>query len=167
MSYGLLPAVICLLSGSALVILEVMLPGFGLPGLSGIVLLCAGTFFLGKVVGAALAVIIMACLLVVLAGIAFAILHSAAKGKLYQSRLFLKAKDLSEESGGAGRDLTGLKGRASSALRPAGIGEFDGDRYSVVSEGAFIAEGTPIEVLREERGSLVVRAVSEEKEQDR
>ena len=140
MSYGLLPAVICLLSGSALVILEVMLPGFGLPGLSGIVLLCAGTFFLGKVVGAALAVIIMACLLVVLAGIAFAILHSAAKGKLYQS---------------------------SSALRPAGIGEFDGDRYSVVSEGAFIAEGTPIEVLREERGSLVVRAVSEEKEQDR
>ncbi|MBR1409460.1 MAG: hypothetical protein IJ573_11330 [Clostridia bacterium] len=167
MSYGLLPAVICLVFGSALVILEVMLPGFGLPGISGIVLLCGGTFFLGKVVGATIAVIVMACLLIVLAVIAFAILHSAARGKLFQSRLFLKAKDLGEESGGAGKDLTGLKGRASSALRPAGIGEFDGDRYSVVSEGAFIAEGTLIEVLREERGSLVVRAVSEKEGQDR
>ena len=60
MSYGLLPAVLCLLFGSGLVILEVLLPGFGLPGVSGIVLLCGGTYFLGKVVGAAMAVIIMA-----------------------------------------------------------------------------------------------------------
>ena len=167
MSYGLLPAVLCLLFGSGLVILEVLLPGFGLPGVSGIVLLCGGTYFLGKVVGAAMAVSIMACLRVVLAIAAFAILHSAAKGKLFRSRLFLGARDLGDAKKEQDGGWTGKRGRASSALRPAGIADFDGERRNVVSEGAFIAEGTEIEVLREERGALVVRAVETDGTEER
>jgi membrane-bound serine protease (ClpP class) len=105
------------------------------------------------------ALVIMACLLVVLAIAAFAILHSAAKGKLFRSRLVLGARDLGDAKDVQDGGWTGKRGRASSALRPAGIADFDGERRNVVSEGAFIAEGTEIEVLREERGALVVRAV--------
>ena len=37
------PILLCLILGAALMIVEVFLPGFGLPGVSGIVLIGAGT----------------------------------------------------------------------------------------------------------------------------
>ena len=37
-----LPILLCLLLGAALMIVEVFLPGFGLPGISGIVLIGVG-----------------------------------------------------------------------------------------------------------------------------
>ena len=37
-----LPILLCLMLGAALMIVEVFLPGFGLPGVSGIVLIGAG-----------------------------------------------------------------------------------------------------------------------------
>ena len=37
-----LPAILCLISGFALVVVEMFIPGFGLPGISGIILLVVG-----------------------------------------------------------------------------------------------------------------------------
>ena len=161
MHYAYLPAIICLLFGSAMVILETVLPGFGLPGISGIVLLCAGTYFLGKAGGALIAVIVMVLLLIALLVLAFSILHSAASGRLSRSKLFLRARDLAEHSNGTEKSMIGETGIATSTLRPAGIGNFDGRRMSVVSDGAFIEEGTSIVVIREEHGALVVHPVKE------
>jgi len=44
--------------------------------------------------------------------------------------------------------LLGLRGRAVTPLRPAGTAEIDGRRIDVVSDGAFIAAGTDVEVAR-------------------
>ena len=37
-----LPLILCLLAGVALLVVEVFVPGFGLPGISGLLLLSAG-----------------------------------------------------------------------------------------------------------------------------
>ena len=57
--------------------------------------------------------------------------------------------------------LVGKRGRTSSVLRPAGIGDFDGVRLNVVTEGDFIESGRPIEIARVEGARIVVRARQE------
>jgi membrane-bound serine protease (ClpP class) len=52
-------------------------------------------------------------------------------------------------------DLVGLRGVAITALRPAGIGVFEGRRMDVVSRGDFLEAGTRIEVA-EAHGNRVV-----------
>ena len=156
---GMLTAVICLAAGFILVLIEAIIPGFGLPGIAGIALLTAGGAMLGAVKGAAAAAVTMCVLLAVLAACAVLLLRAASKGRLDRSRLFLKASDPAGDGASPGDALSpGSRGVAKSALRPAGIGEFDGRRVSVVTEGGFIEAGAPIEVLRTEGRKTVVRA---------
>ena len=42
-----LPSVLCLIVGTGLIILEMVLPGFGIPGISGIALVVIGIFVTG------------------------------------------------------------------------------------------------------------------------
>ena len=53
-----LPIIFCTLLGAALIVIEVFLPGFGLPGISGIALICASvvmiTMHFGLLTGATL-----------------------------------------------------------------------------------------------------------------
>ncbi|MCE9614089.1 MAG: hypothetical protein K8T26_07415 [Lentisphaerae bacterium] len=51
--------------------------------------------------------------------------------------------------------LVGRRGVATTPLRPAGIGEFDGERLSVIARGAYIDSGRPI-VVAEARGNRIV-----------
>ncbi len=55
--------------------------------------------------------------------------------------------------------LVGRQGVARTSLRPAGKAEFDGDYIDVFSEGGYIDAGTPIEVVRREGNRVVVREV--------
>ena len=48
-----------------------------------------------------------------------------------------------------------------TALRPAGIGEFDGVKLNVVSDGEFIAMDKPIRVQSVEGNRIVVRELIE------
>ena len=51
------------------------------------------------------------------------------------------------------------EGKTLSVLRPSGIGDFDGMRLNVVTEGEFIENGTPIRIVRVEGGKIVVKAM--------
>jgi membrane-bound serine protease (ClpP class) len=53
----------------------------------------------------------------------------------------------------------GKKGRASSALRPAGIAEIEGERVDVVSDGELIDAGQFVEVTHVDGNRIVVRRV--------
>lgn len=57
------------------------------------------------------------------------------------------------------RRWLGRRGTAASPLRPAGIADLEGERVDVVSEGEYIAAGTPIEVVRVEGNRIIVRRV--------
>ena len=56
--------------------------------------------------------------------------------------------------------LIGRRGRAVTALRPAGIGDFDGERLSVVTHGTFVDQGSPIVVAEVEGNRIIVDAVT-------
>ena len=52
--------------------------------------------------------------------------------------------------------LVGRRGTAITTLRPSGIIEIQGRRLDAVSEGEFIAPGTPIIVVEDKGLSVVV-----------
>ena len=60
--------------------------------------------------------------------------------------------------------FAGKKGVAKSKLRPSGVAEIDGERVSVVSEGMIIEAGTPIEVIEVSGHRVVVKEAEEKKE---
>ena len=154
-----LPLALCLLLGMGLIVAEVFLPGFGLPGVAGIALVGVGTILAGMHFGALTAVALLLVIIAVLAMLISWILRSAAKGDVSQSKLFLHQKD---ELGDQQQDmqvLVGHDGKTLSVLRPSGIGDFDGVRLNVVTEGEFIENGTPIRIVRVEGGKIVVKAI--------
>jgi membrane-bound serine protease (ClpP class) len=53
--------------------------------------------------------------------------------------------------------LVGQLGEAETTLRPAGKARVAGQRLDVVTDGGFVAAGTPIEVLSVDDGRIVVR----------
>ena len=84
-----LPLIICLIAGVALLVVEVFVPGFGLPGISGIVLLVAGVVLTwnnyGMAAGLSVSLIALA-----LAGIAVSMsIKSASHGRISRSALIL------------------------------------------------------------------------------
>lgn len=151
-----LPMLLCLLLGSGLIIVEVFLPGFGLPGISGIVLVGVGAALAGAHFGALVAVGLLLVIIAVLAVLVSWVLRSAASGSMNTSELFLHEKD---EFGGQSdmQVFVGKHGRTMSTLRPAGIGDFDGVRLNVVTEGGFIEHGSEIEIIRVEGSRIVVK----------
>ena len=154
-----LPLALCLLLGMGLIVVEVFLPGFGLPGVAGIALVGVGTILAGIHFGALTAVALLLVIIAVLAVLISWLLRSAAKGDVSQSKLFLHQKD---ELGDQQQDmqvLVGHEGKTLSVLRPSGIGDFDGVRLNVVTEGEFIENGTPIRIVRVEGGKIVVKAI--------
>lgn len=152
-----LPILLCLLLGAALMIVEVFLPGFGLPGISGIVLIGVGVGIAGAHFGALTAVGVLLVLIALLAVLVSWVLRSASRGDMGRSELFLNEKDELHTKQDM-QVLVGRTGRATSVLRPAGIGDFDGVRLNVVTEGDFIERDMPIEIVRVESSRIVVRS---------
>lgn len=152
-----LPTALCLLIGAGLIILEVFLPGFGLPGISGILLVGIGALLVGMHFGTMTAVGVLLVIIALLAVLISWVLRSAASGRMGRSELFLNDKEELHQQTEDMQVLVGKTGRTTSVLRPAGIGDFDGVRLNVVTEGSFIESGTPIEIVSVEGKRIVVR----------
>ena len=154
-----LPMALCLLLGMGLIIVEVFLPGFGLPGVAGIALVGVGTIMAAMHFGTLTAVALLLVIIAVLAVLISWLLRSAAKGDMGKSKLFLHQKDELCDQQQDMQVFVGHEGKTLSVLRPSGIGDFDGVRLNVVTEGEFIENGTPIRIVRVEGGKIVVKAM--------
>jgi len=159
-----LPILICFVFGLALLIVEVFMPGFGLPGVSGIVLEIASVVFTytrhGGLAALGMTLIILAC---VAAAISLA-LHSAKKGRLSKSPVILTNTESAAEGYIANRDMDvflGREGITTTVLRPSGMAEFDGVKLDVVADGEYIAKGAAVKVDHVEGARIVVRRIRE------
>ena len=150
-----LPILLCLMLGAALMIVEVFLPGFGLPGVSGIVLIGAGTVIIWLKAGALTALATLLVVIAVLAVLISYMMRRATEGGAH-ARIFLREKE-ELRSGEDMQVLLGKQGRTTSVLRPAGIGDFDGVRLNVVTEVSFIERDRPIEIVNVDGARIVVR----------
>ncbi len=150
--------IVLLIVGFFLVVVEMYVPGFGVPGISGLLCLGVSIYFLadGSVVAGLIMMLVVAALLSVALFISIRT-ASRARGRMAKAGLILKEVSVPEEAGDDLAYYVGKQGTARTILRPAGVGEFDGVRLNVYTDGEFIGEGAPIEVTRVEGNRIFVR----------
>lgn len=152
-------ALVALVVGYVLLVVEMCIPGFGVPGIAGVILAVLGVITMQPSPVQALIVVVVYVLLLC---IALAIcLRSAAKGRLSKSRLVLNEVATKSETPESSElsYFIGKTGMAHTPLRPAGIAEFDGVKLNVVSEGDFIDKDTPVRVHRVEGKRIIVTPI--------
>ena len=156
--------VLLFLVGLVLLVVEFIVPGFGVFGIVGIACVLFSLFMtLGGGIGA----------LNIMAGgtiaatIAFLILLRYLPSSKLWNRLVLKdalKTDIGYTSSDDQSQLVGREGVVLTLLRPAGTVEIAGQVYDVVSEGRFIEPETTIRVLHVNGNRIVVRAIEEIKD---
>ncbi|MFZ5631222.1 MAG: NfeD family protein [Bacillota bacterium] len=161
--YVWLSILVFLLGIIALVLEIFILPGFGVAGITGVILIAWGVLLLAvdfTQATTALVVALAATLLVFILG-----LRLFKRLDLWQ-RMILRTKQYREAGYVAPQsDLvlhTGKTGKALTPLRPSGAAEIFGQRLDVVTEGEFIPAGADVEVIRVEGARVVVRAMNQE-----
>jgi membrane-bound serine protease (ClpP class) len=168
--------IIVFLAGVVLLIIElVAIPGFGVIGISGIVLMVAGLSLalVGSVPDGSsipmpnwaafvkVSLIVLVLVLTTLFGSIW------ASEKFFGSKLFSKIVLNNEQDSNHGyestgmkaqaAELTGKKGIASTILRPAGKVTIDGEIYDATAETGYIESGDAVQVVNIGVAQLVVR----------
>lgn len=157
---GNLPMILCFIAGMVALVLEAFMPGFGVPGIAGILLetiaIGLAWFHIGP--GAALIMTVIALAMMALA-ISMS-LRSITKGRLSKSDMILKDTESASDGYRTSDDMqafVGLSGETSTILRPTGMAIFNGVKLNVVSDGDFIPSGTPVKVIRVEGSRILVQ----------
>ncbi len=148
---------LCIIGGLIFVIIEMLHPGFGAPGIIGIILLVAGVVLYAQSLLQALILIVI--ILAVLGAALTLVLQSASKGRL--SKHLVLNNSIDDDVKFSGVDdlnyLVGSEGVALTVLRPSGTADFNGVRLDVVSEGDFIQKGSAVIIDKIEGLRIVVK----------
>ena len=154
-------SLVLLVAGIGFLIGEIFHPGFGLPGVLGLVCLGLDILISAQTVAQGLLMTAIAAVIVLVIFLIGASLINT--GKL-PKKLVLSDENGSVEgfvSGDGDGAAPGQTGRAATVLRPAGIAEIDGRRLDVVTRGEFIPEGASLRVEAVEGSRIVVAAAEE------
>lgn len=157
-----LPILVCFVVGLGLIVLEAFMPGFGLPGIAGVILHVIAVVFTwinhGPVAALGMTIILLSII-----AIAVSIsLRSAANGKLSKSKIVLSETESNEAGYRSSEDMQvflGKEGVATTVLRPTGMAEFDDVKLNVVSDGEYIQAGTGVRIVRVEGNRILVRTI--------
>lgn len=146
-------------AGVVLILIEFIVPGFGLFGIPGIIALLAGFFFFfgggaeaACIVGGAVAV--MALFLAIL----FWYLPSSSRWNPF----VLWDKQENQDGYTVNSDYTqylGKQGKTVAPLRPSGTILVDGARIDVVTFGDYIEADTEVKIVKIEGNRLVVQKI--------
>lgn len=148
--------ILCFIVGSGLIIAEAFIPGFGIAGISGIILDAVAIWATWRLFGVGGALIALAGVLLLIGLAVFFSYRSAMKGRLSKSPLVLKDTETSGEKE-SGSQWLGCEGITVTALRPAGKIEAGDRRLNAASSGDFIEKGIPVIITGVEGDHFVVR----------
>ncbi|MEA5026683.1 hypothetical protein SDC9_72796 [bioreactor metagenome] len=154
-------SIIFFLLGIILLIIEMFTPGFGIAGISGIILLIVDILLSAKTLEQGIWLAI--ALFLVIICLFFIFLYLAAHGKL-PKKLVLHDEANKQNGFNSSKDkkeLLNQIGVTATDLRPAGIAVFDHQRYDVVSHGEFIERHKNIVVINVEGNRIVVKEIKE------
>ena len=127
--------IVLLIAGFVLIGVELSMPGFGIPGISGIISIIVGIVMTADNVSDG---IVMAIVCIIIVCIMLAVAMTLFSSKRMKGPMVLK-EDVKGEHGFLNASdleyLVGKEGIASTDLRPAGKGNFDGIDFDILSEG--------------------------------
>ncbi|MBI4557836.1 MAG: hypothetical protein HY706_09645 [Candidatus Hydrogenedentes bacterium] len=168
--------ILLVVTGIALILLEIFVfPGFGLPGAAGILCVLVGIYLsLTKVpipqytweferlknagISGGIAIISLLVFIYILWKV-------LPKTSVYGHVVLQTAEGVEHgfvvQTAADRERAIGLKGTATSILRPAGRGRFGNQTYDVVSRGEFIEIGSPIVIVEVEGNRYVVDKLEE------
>ncbi len=158
--------ILMFIGGVILLLTEIfVIPGFGIAGISGIVLIFLSIFL--SLIGSepfitsetiSMAIIQLAFAIIAALALIFLLAKYLPKSSIF-NKLVLSDSEKSEEgfvSVSEEPELLGKTGVAITILRPVGIAEIEGKRVEVVSDGEFIQPGTEIKVIKVEGMRVLV-----------
>lgn len=157
----LLYAIILLIVGLFLIVLEVLIPSGGLLGLFATAALIASLVF-GYMESTTVGIVMLVSMIIlvpVTLSVGFRILPHTRIGR---QLINIPAVETAEQRGKAGvsersfETLVGKTGRAASALRPSGTIEIHGETFSAVSDGGMVDVDADVVVRRVDGNSIVV-----------
>lgn len=152
--------VLLLIIGFGLVFLEMHIPGFGVPGISGAICLILAVVLTAQNFAQGL---VMTLAIVTVLGIMLGVvLTFFAKGKLFKP-LVLSDEQKKEHGYISSSDLDyllGKRGIAVTDLRPAGSVDIDGVKFDVISDGEYISRGTKVEIFKVSGVKLLVKIIN-------
>jgi membrane-bound serine protease (ClpP class) len=148
-----------------------VIPGFGVAGVLGLVLILAGLGLSMVGAGATWDTVgwtVGRVAISALVAIAAALVVLRMLPRLPMGRQLVLATELPTSLGYGSapegdRRWLGRRGTTTSPLRPAGIATIDGERVDVVSEGEFIEVGHAVVVTRVDGNRIVVRPAESER----
>ena len=160
--------------GIILIVIEIfVLPGFGVAGISGIILTILGlTLALVRNIDfdftfVPKGAVSLAFLTVTVAMAAPLVFLIAFGKKIFDSSLFKNVSDVAEMKTSDGfsirnnnlQELIGQKGTTVTNLRPAGKIEVNSELHDSIADGSFISSGSQVKVIAVRSAYLVVQAI--------
>lgn len=150
-----------LIVGIILMVIELVVPGFGIFGIVGMIFLTGGGYFLmGGGMPALL--IILGFYLLVAVVLAILFLYLPRESKWNPFVLWDKQKNSDGYTGGQNLTaLLGRKGTALTVLRPAGTVLVEEQRLDVISLGDYIPKGASVRIVKVEGSKIFVDLIKE------
>lgn len=148
-----------LLIGLALIVIEIIVPGFGLFGIAGLGALTVGSFF---VMGGGFEafLVLLAIYAVIIAVVLLVCFYFPSESKWNPFVLWDKQKN-NEGYTGSG-DFSYLLHKTAvtlTPLRPAGTVSVDGERIDVSSFGDYIDKGVTVKIVKIEGSKIFVKTI--------
>ena len=156
--------IVLLIAGFVLVGIEMSIPGFGLPGISGIAGMAIGILMTAKTLETGL---IMVVVIIVLSAIMMAVIMTLLSSKKTKVPIVLKDDVKWEQEFLNTSDMEYLIGKigvAATDLRPGGKGSFDGIYLDILSEGMYVNKGKRIKITNIKDNKIIVTEEQEELE---
>lgn len=157
--YSDITTFIIFITGIMLLILELIVPGFGLPGISGIILVTVGIVLATNSLALSAISITVALVAAIIIGYIFFKLgfkNKSMKKIILDNKLDTEGNFLSTDSM---YEYLDKKGVAVTELKPTGYAEINGEKVDVLSEDGYINRGEEIRVIRVEGSRIFVRRV--------
>lgn len=158
-------AIFLVILGFILMLLEVLvIPGFGIAGIGGLVSLVAGILLSAP--SWEQGVIYLLVALAGTAALSWLSLRLLPTRRVWD-RLILRSREETAHGYTAAPTektvLVGREARAITPLRPAGVAELaDGEKLDVVTEGEYVPPGSHVRIIKVEGGRIVVRVQRDE-----
>lgn len=152
-------ALLIFITGIILLLVEAVVPGFGVPGIGGIVCISIGIVIASPDVEMAIISILVAIVVSIL--VAYLFIKYGQKSP-YLDKIVLNTNHVGDSGYSStidNRKYLYKEGITLTTLRPSGTIVVDDDRLDAVTEGQYISKGEKIKVIKIEGSKVIVRKI--------